>query len=57
MAIFTLLVSYEYEGNSLLGVYSTLEAAEAAWEAWSEGEEYGIKVISRVVLDSPAKFC
>jgi len=34
MTVFVLLLSTAYEGEMLLGVYSSLELAEAASEVW-----------------------
>jgi len=41
MTVFVLLLSTAYEGEILLGVYSSRERAEAASEAWVEARMSG----------------
>jgi hypothetical protein len=41
MTVFVLLLATNYEGEMLLGVYSSRERAEAASEVWVESERSG----------------
>ncbi len=37
MTVYALLWTVAYEGSSLLGVYASREAADAAWAVWRQG--------------------
>ncbi len=56
--MFALLSRIDYEGDELLGVYSSREAAEAAWAVYVIGDEdiSGRMVVSEVVLDAPVSY-
>ncbi len=58
MQVFVLLARYDYEGDTLLGVYDTADAASAAYEDLarrSNGVRFGDEVvIEEVTIGAPA---
>jgi hypothetical protein len=62
MTVFVLLLATAYEGEMLLGVYSSQERAEAASEAWvveeRDGELHGAESfeIRETILDGVAQY-
>ena len=56
--MFVLLHRVAYEGDTLLGVYTTRELAEEAFRVWAEdhGAIYGTEMCVREVgVDAPAE--
>lgn len=51
MQVFVLLARYDYEGDALLGVYETAEAASAAYEELAErtGVRFGNEFVVQPV--------
>lgn len=59
MTVFALLISYDYAGDQLLGVYSTAELAELAYAELSRSS--GVRIgddyrVAEIVVDSAAGF-
>ncbi len=55
MTVFALLISYDYAGDQLLGIYSTAELAELAYAELcrSSGVRYGDEYrVAEIVMDS-----
>jgi hypothetical protein len=55
MVVYALLGGYDYEGQSLLGLYASRELAVAAYE--SSGFSYDYAVLERREVGSPAGDC
>lgn len=55
MTVFALLISYDYAGDQLLGVYSTAELAELAYAelSRSSGVRYGDEYrVTEIAIDA-----
>jgi hypothetical protein len=53
MTVYVLFADFEYDGCPCLGVYASLEAAEAAWDSYESGGECLIQ--ERVLGAAPAE--
>lgn len=59
MTVFALLISYDYAGDQLLGIYSTRELAETAYAEMCEssGVQWGDSYrVAEAALDATAAF-
>ena len=57
MTVFALLISYDYAGDELLGIYSTAELAELAYAELcrSTGTQWGDRYrVAEIAIDSIA---
>ena len=59
MTVFALLISYDYAGDQLLGIYTTSELAELAYAELCQGA--GVRIgddyrVAEIVVDSAAGF-
>lgn len=57
MTVFALLISYDYAGDQLLGIYSTADLAELAYAELCEtdGVRYGDEYrVAEIAIDSIA---
>ncbi len=54
--MFALLSRVAYEGDAVLGLYSSREAAESAWADFRDADDFGRMVISEFDVDAPATF-
>ena len=55
MTVFALLISYDYAGDELLGIYSTAELAELAYAELcrSTGAQWGDRYqVTEITIDS-----
>ena len=59
MTVFALLISYDYAGDQLLGIYTTRELAELAYAELCQGTgvPFGDEWhVAEIVVDSTAAF-